>query len=252
MLRRTFLATAALSAAAPQGGDSPLEIFVLAGQSNMAGRGAIEPAHNQPAAGVLMLTKDRTWVPAIDPMHFDKPIAAAGLGRSFAARLRQAKPSREIGLVPAAFGGSALDEWMPGTAHYSNCVERTLVALRRGKLRGILWHQGEADSATEALARSYRDRFARFIRSLRSDLGYPETPVIVGQLGPFFRRGESAIVNEQLASVPLTIPNAGFVSASGLTHKGDDVHFDAASLREFGRRYALAYLALDASWESVR
>lgn len=241
-----------MAAAAAQTQSSQLDIFVLAGQSNMAGRGEIAPAHNQPLAGVSMLDKSRAWVPAIDPMHFDKPIAAAGLGRSFASRLRQANSGRQIGLVPAAFGGSALDEWMPGTTHYTNCVERTRAALARGRLRGILWHQGEADSATEPLARSYRDRFARFIRALRADLGVAEVPVIVGQLGPFFRRAESAIVNEQLASIPLTVPNAGFVSSNGLVHKGDEVHFDAASLREFGRRYAHAYLALDASWESVR
>jgi hypothetical protein len=38
------------------------------------------------------------------------------------------------------------------------------------------------------------------------------------------------------------------VSSSGLTHKGDELHFDARSLREFGRRFGLAYLSLDAEW----
>jgi hypothetical protein len=34
------------------------------------------------------------------------------------------------------------------------------------------------------------------------------------------------------------------VSADGLKHKGDKVHFDAASYRELGKRYATAYLKL--------
>lgn len=248
MLRRIFLSASAAAAVSAQTGQ-PLELFVLAGQSNMAGRGEIVPEQNRPIPGVKMLDKNLAWVPAIDPMHSDKPIAAAGLGRAFAARLREANPARQIGLVPTAFGGSALDEWMPGTKHYDNCVTRTQTAMKAGRLRAILWHQGEADSASEALALSYRDRFTRFIRSLRSDLGNPELPVVLGQLGPFFRRGESAVVDQQIASIPLSVPRTGFVSSAGLVHKGDDVHFDAPSLREFGRRYALAYLALDADWE---
>ena len=34
-------------------------------------------------------------------------------------------------------------------------------------------------------------------------------------------------------------------SSQGLKHKGDEVHFDAASYRELGRRYADALLALE-------
>ena len=34
------------------------------------------------------------------------------------------------------------------------------------------------------------------------------------------------------------------VSSDGLVHKGDRVHFDSASARELGRRYAEAYRAL--------
>ena len=40
------------------------------------------------------------------------------------------------------------------------------------------------------------------------------------------------------------IPFTAYVSAEGLKHKGDKVHFDAASYREFGKRYATAYLKL--------
>ena len=34
------------------------------------------------------------------------------------------------------------------------------------------------------------------------------------------------------------------MSADGLKHKGDKVHFDAASYREFGKRYATVDLKL--------
>ena len=42
-------------------------------------------------------------------------------------------------------------------------------------------------------------------------------------------------------SLPEKVANAAFVNSDGLKHKGDKVHFDAESLREFGRRYAAAF-----------
>ena len=44
--------------------------------------------------------------------------------------------------------------------------------------------------------------------------------------------------------LPAKIPHTGFVSAEGLTDKGDQTHFDSESCREFGCRYAEAYLKL--------
>jgi hypothetical protein len=48
------------------------------------------------------------------------------------------------------------------------------------------------------------------------------------------------VVNEQIASLPSLSPHTAVVESTGLKHKGDDVHFDTASLREFGKRYAAA------------
>jgi len=45
----------------------------------------------------------------------------------------------------------------------------------------------------------------------------------------------AAVVNEQLALIPLRVPHTAFVSSAGLTDKGDQVHFNTSSLHEFGR-----------------
>jgi hypothetical protein len=45
--------------------------------------------------------------------------------------------------------------------------------------------------------------------------------------------------------LPDLVDHCAFVSAEGLAHKGDKIHFDSASYREFGRRYAAAALQLD-------
>lgn len=226
---------------------SGLDLFLLIGQSNMAGRGAVEEQDRQPVPGVFMLTKAMEWAPAVDPMHFDKPaIIGTGLGRSFARELLRHRPGAKIGLIPAAYGGSSLDEWTPEGQHYTDALRRAKKAIESGQLRGILWHQGEADAGKPELASTYRERFTRFLTALRRDLG--PLPVVVGQLGRFYKAPHAALVNEQLALLPLSLDSVAFVSSAGLDHKGDVVHFDAPGLREFGRRYALAYLSLDPSW----
>jgi hypothetical protein len=233
----------------------PREVFLLLGQSNMAGRGVVEEQDRQPLPRVLMLNKTMEWVPAIDPVHFDKPdIAGVGLARSFAKVLAASDPNASIGLVPAAFGGTSLEEWKVGGKLYEEAVRRAKFAMRTGKLRGILWHQGESDAGKKELASSYRQRFAAMIAQLRTDLGEPAVPVVVGQLGEFLSEGATprspfaSLVDEQLAAIPLLVPRSAFVSSNGLTSNPDHLHFDARSQREFGRRYALAFLSIDSSW----
>lgn len=234
------LLPAALSASAVV--PESLQIFLLIGQSNMAGRGKVEGQDQVPHPRVFMLTKDLAWVPAVDPMHFDKPERiGTGLGKTFGAVVADARPGEAIGLVPAAFGGSALDEWAPGQPHYVNAVARAKEALKHGRLAGILWHQGESDSAPGRVA-TYRVRFAQMIAQLRADLDDQTVPVIVGETGRFRPDGEA--INAVLAQLPEFVPHCAFVSAEGLSDGGDRLHFDSASFRELGRRYAAAWLRL--------
>lgn len=228
----------------------PVDVFLLIGQSNMAGRGLVSDADRTPIPGVFAFSKEKTWIPAVDPIHFDRPDrTGVGLARSFATTLLNMKAATSVGLIPAAYGGSALHEWVPGSAHYVNAVERTKAALAASpgaRLRGILWHQGEADANDEERAITYRLRFAKMITALRKDLGAENVPVIVGQLGEFVQAKDYSQLhrlNAELATLPLHVPLAGFVSSQGLKDKGDQLHFDSPSLKEFGRRYALAWLS---------
>ena len=149
---------------------SDLQLFLLIGQSNMAGRGKVEPADQAPHPRIVMLDKANVWVPAADPVHFDKPkIAGVGLCSEFARRVAAAEPQAAVGLVPCAFGGTRLDQWLPGTALYTNAVARACAAMRSGRLRAILWHQGEGDSSP-AKSATYPARFSGMIAQLRTDL----------------------------------------------------------------------------------
>lgn len=228
-------------------------LFLLVGQSNMAGRGEVTPDDQQPDPRVLMLNKDGRWVPAVDPMHFDKPSVGVGLGRTFGLEIAKATPGVTIGLIPCAVGGSPIETWEPGafdeatkTHPWDDAMTRARLALSAGTLKGILWHQGESDSTPER-AGLYEQRMHDLIARFRTELAAPAVPFIAGQMGIFPESqwsGEKKIVDRVHQNLPAQIKRSAFVSAGGLTHKGDKVHFDSASYRELGKRYAAAFLAI--------
>lgn len=228
-------------------------LFLLAGQSNMAGRGIIEEIDRTAHPRILALNSEGQWVPAVAPIHFDKKVAGVGLGKSFARSLVEADPDIRIGLIPAACGGSPISSWEPGGYHdqtkshpYDDAIKRARLALEEGVLKGILWHQGESDSKPEA-ARVYQEKLEDLIARFREELDAPELPFIIGQLGRFPERPWNEWrerVNTAHINVADNDENAGFVSSAGLTPKSDNTHFDSKSLRTFGKRYADAYRQL--------
>ena len=225
--------------------DHPLNIFLLIGQSNMAGRGRLDDVPPLRHSQVRMFRRGH-WMVADEPLHTDKPdLAGVGLGMSFAVELIVRGRMQSIGLVPCAFGGTSLSAWLPGAELYENAVAVTREALSGGRLSGILWHQGENDSGQAQDAASYGERFQQMIPRLRQALGAEAVPVIAGELGGFLRQTADCalfdVVNRQLRQLAGKLPVYACVNASGLTDNGDHLHFDAFSLRELGRRYADAY-----------
>ncbi len=239
--------------------DTPLpskdkfHLFLLVGQSNMAGRGVVEEQDKTPHPRVLMLSKDGKWVPAIDPMHFDKPAAGVGLGKTFGQLIAEANPGVTIGLIPCAVGGSHIDAWKPGVFYtptkcypWDDMAKRAAIALPAGTLKGILWHQGEGDSLPE-LGPTYEPKLHDLVVRLRKEFNAPDVPFIAGQMGKFADvpwTPEKVIVDQAHQDLAKKVPHTAFVSAEGLKHKGDKVHFDSPSFRELGKRYAEAFLMM--------
>ena len=229
------------------------QLFLLVGQSNMAGRGVVEEQDKTPHPRVLMLSEEGQWVPANDPMHFDKSAAGVGLGKTFGQIIAEANPSVTIGLIPCAVGGSPIDAWKPGVFYpptkshpWDDTVKRVEIALKAGTIKGILWHQGESDSKPE-LAEAYAAKLHDLVQRLRELVKAPEAPFIAGQMGKFAEAPWTpgkVIVDKAHQDMPKSVPHTAFVSAEGLNHKGDKVHFDSAAYRELGKRYAEAYLKM--------
>jgi hypothetical protein len=242
------------SCAAPPKAKTPeLHLFLLAGQSNMAGRGEIDPSDNEPLNGVVVLGADGNWRSATEPYHFDKPIAGAGLAKSFAVAYLRENPGVQIGLIPAACGGSPIRVWQPGAyfdatdSHpWDDAIARTRIAQRDGKLKGILWHQGESDGYPDLAAR-YEAALTDLISRFRTEFGTPALPVVIGQIGQFTADGwgePQRVIDVANQAVAAADANVAFVASTGLGAKPDGIHFDTEALREFGQRYHAAYLSL--------
>lgn len=229
-------------------------LYLLAGQSNMAGRGQVEEQDMRSHPRVFALNENDEWEPATEPLHFDKPrVAGVGPGLSFGRAMANYKKHVRIGLIPCAAGGSPISSWTEGGYHdqtkshpYDDAIRRARVAMQSGVMKGIIWHQGESDSKPEA-AKLHEAKLKELIARFRQDLGDDELPVVVGKLGDFYvaRNPDAELINAVLEKTPFTVANTACVDASGLKHKGDVVHFDTKSYRELGRRYADLMIKLE-------
>ncbi len=230
--------------------NTSLDLFLLVGQSNMAGRGKLEDQDKIAPPRVWTFNRNQKWAPATDPLHFDKDSAAVGPGRTFGRTVSDALPKIQVGLIPCAVGGTSIARWKKGGELYNNAVARARKAMKHGTLKAILWHQGESDLGKSDIPR-YQESLRRLIADFRADLNAPGVPFIIGEIGCFYQRRDSEGIdafNEGLRAFASTERNCACVGSEGLTPLRDNLHFNAKSARELGRRYAAAYLKLtDAS-----
>ena len=241
----------------PPASKEQFQLYLLIGQSNMAGRGVVEAADTVPNPRVLRLNPGGQWEIAKDPLHFDKPAAAVGPGLTFGREMAAQDHRLTIGLIPCAVGGSGIDAWTPGayfagtnTHPYDDALARARTALQTGTLAGIIWHQGESDSTPEKSA-PYQAKLRALIERLRADLRAPAVPFVAGQLPAFQinrpgpggqpQTNSAAVrVNEAVAQLQNLVPHYAYITADGTADIGDHTHFDAASARRLGQRYAAA------------
>ncbi|MGE9269759.1 MAG: sialate O-acetylesterase [Verrucomicrobiales bacterium] len=243
------------------------DLFLLAGQSNMAGFGCVREADRwcrsdfEPRSGIFVLGGQGTlksarprgrvcWRPAAHPLHLNQNSAGFGLGLPFAEELRLAYPQQSVGLVPCAWGGVPIACLQSGSPLFENMVARACVAARRGRLRAVLWHQGESDAESNASAAEHAERLKRLMADFRGAINCPQLPFLIGDLAEFAERRKQeknpdaaarwAQVRAGLRKVAENDPFSAFVESRGLTGV-DGVHFGRDSLIEFGRRYARVF-----------
>jgi iduronate 2-sulfatase len=261
--------------AAPALGEH-FQVYILAGQSNMDGRGKkaeltgpLAPyahpqadvriaysnstrrgpytsggfKHLQPGYSIPPGTKKLTDP---GPPHV-LPGRTFGPEVSFGRALADALPNDRIALIKFSEGGTSLaKDWSPDLrgALYDQFLAFTRKALESltadghtWELAGMAWHQGESDASLPE--GGYQKLLAAFIVRVRDDLDAPKLPFVIGEV---FDNGKRDHVRAGQQTVSATTPHVFFVSCAGLRTFDKGTHFDAASQIELGRRMADALL----------
>jgi hypothetical protein len=224
-------------------------VFIMAGQSNMAGRGTVEPKDTVPDERILSTDQNGRIVIAKEPLHFYEP-ERTGLdcGVSFAKTLIKKIPENiSLLIIPTAVGGSSITQWINDSLYrnvklFSNFLAKVELAKQHGIIKGILWHQGESD-ANEKDIPKYKQRLGALFSKFRSAVGNDQLPIILGELG-FFSENPVNFdrINRSIHEYAAEDKRSVVISTRDLKHKGDNLHFDSKGQRTMGKRFAEAYL----------
>lgn len=227
-----------------------LWIFLLAGQSNMAGRGVVEPIDTVSHLRVLALDSTNHWSVAREPLHFYEPrLKGLDCGLSFGKTLvATLNDSIYVGIIPCAVGGSSVEQWLGDSLHrnvklYTNFKNKIEQAYEHGTIKGILWHQGESNAHAKDFV-MYEAKLTTLFQRFRNLAHNDSLPILTAELGHYLQGKEFQhypdSVNAVLHRLSVRDKNIKVISADGLRHKGDALHFDSKSLRILGERFGEA------------
>ena len=252
--------------------DQNFYIYLCIGQSNMEGQGTIEA---QDLTGIddrfLMMSAincgDRQvgqWRKAVPPLCrcYTKLCPADYFGRTMVAAL---PAETRVGVINVAVAGCKIDlfdkdsyktyiqnevtqQWQKDMVDaYDGNPRGKLVAAAReamkdGVVKGILLHQGESDAYSDQWLQKVKKVYNDLLTVL--DLKAEDVPLIAGEVVTTAMGGSCGGANNTINRLPSVIPTAYVVSAQGLAHQGDNLHFSSAAYRELGKRYAAKALEL--------
>lgn len=230
------------------------DIFVIAGQSNAAGR-AKNPVADDAELGVHVLRSSAAWELATHPLgettnavhvgHYENHNPGHCPWLHFAKRLKK-ELGYPIGLVPAAYGGSPLRWWNPDEngALLINMME--MLADYHIHPKAVLWYQGEAEGFEDS-AETYLERFEATVRHCRALLRQPDLPFITVQLNRCMTESNEhldrqwGMVREAQRQAWHTLHNVTVVPANDLSLY-DFIHNSSQGNLVVGERCALAAL----------
>ena len=242
------------------------EVFLLAGQSNMDGRGKTADLTGElakyaaplPSVGITLSTgglrRPLVLSKGVEPLQpgftgttggaTTLPSPQFGPELGFGHTLAAAWPGQHLLLIKCTEGGTNLNrDWSPNEKQklYSRFIEfvrssQAAIAAQGDTLeiRGLLWHQGESDAGQPVGA--YKKSLTALINQVRADLALPKLPVLVGQV---YNNGKRDNIFADQKAVAEAVPLVWLVESSGLETFDKGTHFDAKSQIELGRRFAV-------------
>lgn len=226
-------------------------VFLMAGQSNMAGRGKVEPMDTIANSRIISINENGELILAKEPLNRYEPnLKGLDCGMSFGNELLQRIPdSVSILLIQTAIGSSSIDQWIEDSLHrninlLSNFREKVILAKKFGTIKGLLWHQGESD-AKELLVINYSEKLSVLFQNFRTIVENKKLPILTGEIGTF--KTDSTFqntINDCIVNNAKKDKYTFLIQTNDFTDRGDKLHFDSKSQRKMGIRFAQKYLEI--------
>ncbi len=226
-----------------QSADPVFHIFMLMGQSNMAGVAPHQPSD--------MNTDERLkvwggcgqtagqWNTAKPPLNDCPGQKGWNLnnvvdpGTWFGKTLLDALPEgHTIGLVGTAESGESINTFISGGAHHQMILNKiaAVKTAENARLSGIIFHQGESDNGQQA----WPGKVVQLYNEVKAAWGIDyDVPFILGELP---NGGCCSGHNVRVHEAADLLPEGYWVTQSG-TSVMDQYHFDHASTVLMGKRY---------------
>jgi hypothetical protein len=215
-----LLALLRLGAAETPAATRPVDVYLLGGQSNMQGIGAVKDladADRRPCTNAYFWTGGTFTTLVPGETKTSQRVGEFGPEITFARAMAEQSPGRDIYVVKFALGGQPLHhgwdgyDWKgetpapkrknfypgenagdPNTGqHYramAGVFDRALGDLRARRVsftvRGFVWMQGEQDAKHAVSAAEYPTSLKRLKRRLEEDSGAKSLPFVFGQVLP--------------------------------------------------------------------
>jgi hypothetical protein len=216
---------------------SAVEVFVLAGQSNMSG-GGLPLTLASPTNARLLIWRGDHWEVAADPLAPPlKPGSTQGIGpgMTFGLQLLKRQPGIRVGLIMCAQGGSSMEEWDPSGPLYAACTAQ--IRATGSKIAGTLFLQGESEARTVTKAAAWLPGFTRLFAAFRKDTN--RAPFVLGQIGTLDPKYEGQqLVRDAQAEAAKTF---GLPLVRTADLPTDGLHFTVPAYRVIGARFAVAW-----------
>ncbi len=270
------LASCATATATQGTGETPMRIFLVAGQSNAEGADANgnEIDDYPPFVGVGAPQTDAMiwyelgaaggetsngWIPMQPALQSKKLGPEVTFARKVAA-----ETGDRVGVVKSAKGGTNLAvDWDPDSTSGVQMYSRTIALMQTAladltsngvawELSGLVWQQGENDMLDDNFVAQYGPRLTALIARFRTDLNAPNLPVFVGGTsfkciwGLDYADNMRQLLEQQLSATDAD-PLAYFVESSHLAFKintdnAPHYHFGTEGQLQLGEAHADAYL----------
>lgn len=255
--------------------EQPIQVVLLAGQSNMAGAGNFDALNPAEIARIKTISS-RVFLSyngkSAKPLSYydNKPSEKYNFLKRFGPEifigliLAENNPKKEYLLIKRSQGGTALyGAWNPNwTAEKAKAVEKSkkqniqlydrhiddirtnLKALEaKGKsyrIIGLAWMQGENDAAREISATTYEANLKILIKSYRDEFGLNNMPFVIGQInsryGKFKAKGP-AMVRQAMEEVANSDANTDIIETTTDTSWNDyPKHSDNVHYNAEGQR----------------